>query len=180
MYREVMGDSFDRLEEPLRKFHSCVGRHEFQGIVKVAAPSSPLAKLLAILLGAPLATTQGPICFELVAEPGCEAWTRRFPGRTMRSIFSKSGHRVIEQLGASRLVFALLELDGTLEMRLEKLYFLGVRCPAWLMPRVTAREIGEGRKLHFEVMAIVPFVGMVTGYTGHLCIGSEGIDDCCI
>lgn len=180
MYSEVMGDSFNRLAEPLRKFHSCVGRHQFQGMVEVAAPSSPLAKLLAMLLGSPLAATQGPIRFELVAEPGFEAWTRHFPGKTMRSTFTKSGHRVVEQLGASRLVFALLELDGTLEMRLEKLYFLGVRCPTWLMPRVTARESGEGRKLHFEIKAIVPFVGMVTSYAGYLCIGNEGLDDCCI
>ena len=53
---------------------------------------------------------------------------------------------------------------------LEKMYFLGLQCPAWLMPQVTARETGEGQMLHFQIQVTVPFVGRVASYTGYLII----------
>jgi hypothetical protein len=170
MYSAVMGDAFNRLADPIRQFHTFAGRHEFQGEVEVAAPATFIAKLLAVLLGAPLKATQGPVRFELLAKPDTETWTRFFPGKTMRSTLTKSGNRITERLGPSLLTFALFEVMGTLEMRLEKMYFLGLQCPAWLMPQVTARETDEGQMLHFQIQVTVPFVGRVASYTGYLII----------
>lgn len=168
MYRAVMGDAFDRLASPVQDFHDFAGHHEFHGEVQVGAPASLPAKLLAVFLGTPLKAAQGRIRFEVDAEPGTETWIRFFPNKTMRSTLTKSGNRVTEQLGASRLTFALLEVEGSLEMRLEKLNFLGISCPGWLMPRVIARERGEARKLHFQIQASLPIIGMVASYTGYL------------
>lgn len=173
MYRSAMGDAFNRLAPTIQQFHSFAGRHEFQGEVKVAEPASILASLLARLLGAPLIASQGPIRFELLAAPTNETWTRFFPGKTMRSTLTKSGNRVIEQLGASRLTFELLEVAGALEMRLEKLHFLGIPCPSWLAPTVTARESGGGNTLNFHIQASVPVIGIVASYTGYLNIPKE-------
>lgn len=176
MYRAVMGEAFNRLADPVQQFHTFAGRHEFQGVVQVEAPASLPAKLLAILLGAPLSAARGPIRFEMRAEPTTECWTRFFPGKTMRSTLTKSGNRLTEQLGASRLTFALFEVHGALEMRLEKLHFLGIPCPEWLMPQVVARETGEGQNLHFLVQAAVPVIGRVACYTGYLNIPVEGFE----
>ena len=53
-------------------------------------------------------------------------------------------------------------------MQLVRLRFLGVPCPRWLMPAIVADETaGEGR-LHFEIRASLPLVGVVTRYRGHL------------
>jgi hypothetical protein len=173
MYRAVMGDAFNQLAAPIRQFHTFSGRHEFHGVVEVGAPASLPAKLLAILLGAPVKAAQGSIRFELRAEPGSETWTRYFPGKTMRSTFTKSGNRVTERLGPSCLTFELLEAEGTLEMRLETMHFWGISCPRWLMPHVTARETGEAQKLHFQIQASIPVIGMVTSYTGYLDMPSK-------
>jgi Domain of unknown function (DUF4166) len=169
MYRSVMEDSFNRLATPVQQFHSCAGRHEFHGEVKVAEPASILAKLLAIFLGAPLKA----IRIELLAAPATETWTRFFPGKTMRSTLTKSGNRVTERLGASRLTFTLIEVAGALEMRLEKLYFLGIPCPSWLAPTLTARESGGVNTLDFHIQASVPVIGIVASYTGYLHIPEE-------
>ncbi|MES2772155.1 MAG: DUF4166 domain-containing protein [Pseudomonadota bacterium] len=174
MYSALMGDAFNRLANPIQQFHTFAGHHEFRGVVEVASPASFIAKLLAVFLGAPLKATQGPIRFELWAKPDTETWTRFFPGKTMRSTLTKSGNRITERLGASLLTFELLEVEGALEMRLEKLYFLGIRCPVWLMPELTARETGEDQKLHFHIQASVPLVGRVANYTGYLIIPSGG------
>ena len=48
--------------------------------------------------------------------------------------------------------------------------------PPWSMHQVTAPEAGEGQKLHFQVRAVVPFIGMVTSYTGHLYIRNEAVE----
>ncbi len=176
MYRAVMGEAFNRLALPVQQFHTFAGHHEFQGVVQVEAPASLLAKVLAILLGAPLTTARGRIRFEMSAEPTTECWTRFFPGKTMRSTLSKSGNRLTERLGASCLTFALVEVHGALEMRLEKLHFLGIPCPEWLMPKVVARETGEGQNLHFLVEAAVPVIGRVARYTGYLNLPAEGFE----
>ncbi|PQA78399.1 DUF4166 domain-containing protein [Rhodoferax sp. TS-BS-61-7] len=173
MYRSVMGDAFNRLATPVQQFHSFEGLQEFHGEVQVAEPASVLAKLLAIFLGAPLKASQGPIRFELLAAPSTETWTRFFPSKTMRSTLTKSGNRITERLGASRLTFELMEVAGALEMRLEKLHFLGIPCPSWLMPRVTARETGGVHTLNFHIQASVPVIGMVASYTGYLNIPQE-------
>ena len=173
MYRAVLGDAFDRLATPIQKFHSFAGYHVFHGEVKIAEPASMLAKLLAIFLGAPLKASQGPIRFELLAEPATESWTRFFPGKTMHSTLTKSGNRIVERLGASRLTFELVEVAGALKMRLEKLHFLGVACPTWLVPTVTARESGGVNTLNFHIQASVPVIGIVASYTGHLNIPRE-------
>ena len=175
MYRAVMGEAFNRLAAPVQQFHTFAGHHEFQGEVQVGAPVTRLAKLLAVLLGAPLKPAQGSIRFELLAEPGTETWTRIFPGKTMRSTLTKTDNYVTERLGAARLTFALLERDEALEMRLEKMWFFGVPCPGWLMPQVGARETGEDSKLHFQIQASVPVVGLVTSYVGHLDMPSKEI-----
>lgn len=175
MYHAVMGEAFNRLAVPVRQFHTFAGRHEFVGEVQVSAPVSLPARLIAILLGAPLEAAQGRIRFQLLAEPGVETWTRYFPGRTMRSTLTKAGDRVVERLGVSRLSFELLEVDGALEMRLEKLHFLGIPCPGWLMPTVMACETGGAQKLQFQVRASVPLVGMVAGYVGYLHMPGEPV-----
>jgi hypothetical protein len=173
MYRSVMGDAFNRLAPAVQQFHSFAGRHEFQGEVQVAEPASIFAKLLAIFLGAPLKASQGPIYFELLAAPTTETWTRFFPGKTMRSTLTKSGRHITERLGASRLTFELVEIAGALEMRLVKLHFLGIPCPSWLAPKVTAREMGGINTLKFHIQASVPVVGRVASYTGYLNIPQE-------
>ncbi len=176
LYRAVMGDAFDRLAEPVRRFHSLAGRHELHGWVDVRAPASWMARLLAICLGAPTRSAQGPIRFELRAEPGVETWTRFFPNKTMGSVLKKNGSRVTEKLGASRLAFELVEVAGALEMRLETLHFWGVPCPRWLMPEITARETGEAQRLNFLVQATVPVLGLVVSYSGYLALGKEAGD----
>jgi len=163
-----MGEAFNRLATPVQRFHSMEGRHEFHGEVEVGAPGSIIAKLLAISIGAPSKATRGPIRLELDATPQNEVWTRFFPNKTMRSTFAQSKNHITERLGASLLIFALTEVDGALEMQLKEMKFLGVRCPAWLMPQVKARESGENGRLNFQIEAVVPFIGRVTSYVGFL------------
>ncbi len=133
-------------------------------------PESSLGRVLARCLGGPRRAATGGIRFELDASPDGETWTRHFPGRTMRSRLACIDGRIEERMGAARLQFLLDVDDGSLTLRLVRLRFLGVPCPAWLRPRLLAIERGEGDRLHFHIEARVPGIGRVVGYRGWLAV----------
>ena len=168
MYEHVMGDRFGRLAPEIQMFHRLAGKHTLHGRVEVHAPTGFLAKLLATLLGTPRSANQGEIRFELHAHPESETWTRHFPSKTMSSHPQLVDSQLVEKLGVARLMFELTENQGQLNMHLCRLYFLGVPCPAWLMPHVLAEETGRAGCLHFRVRAEVPGVGLVASYQGDL------------
>ncbi len=173
MYEQLMGAEFSTLGAAVQRFHRLAGRHELHGWVETLAPQSWPAKLLAWCLGTPTQAGQGPIRFELHAQPDHETWTRFFPMQTMRSRLQRRGGDIVESLGAARLTFALLAREQGLVMRLQQLHFLGIRCPAWLAPRIVAEESGEGGQLQFRVAASVPGIGVVASYRGHLILPAQ-------
>lgn len=168
LYQQVMGTEFLVLPASLRQFHALEGRHVLTGWVEVRAPASSAARFLAWCLGAPLDVQRGPLRFELESSSASEHWVRHFPGKTMESRLHQTSGRIVEQLGAARLAFALRGGPQKLEMQLVSLHFLGMPCPRWLLPTVVAEETASRGRLHFRVQASLPFVGMVAGYQGHL------------
>lgn len=170
LYQRVMGGRFEQLPAAVQRFHRLSGDHRLQGWVETSAPASWLGRVLAWGLGSPQLAQEGPIHFDLAAQPELECWTRHFPAKTMRSTLSLGVSTVVEHLGLARLEFELLAPEGRLEMRLMSMRFLGVPCPRWLMPRILAVESGEADRLHFEVEASVPLIGRVTRYRGHVLV----------
>lgn len=174
MYELAMGAGYSLLASEVQQFHRLSGKHKLRGQVEVHAPKSPLAKLLALLLGTPLAPSEGAITFELDAQPLAETWTRHFPAKTMRSRLQLIDGQLVEKLGAARMIFELSERDGQLNMHLRRLYFLGIPCLSSLMPRVIAEETGRDGRLHFHVRAEVPGIGLVASYQGYLTLPETG------
>jgi hypothetical protein len=117
-----MGESFVSLA--VQRFHKLAGLQELHGWVDIDAPSTPAARLLALCLGTPIQATSGPLRFELQAAAEAETWTRHFPRQKMTSRMHLDARRVVEQLGAARLTFALCEAEGRLEMQL-------MGCTSW-------------------------------------------------
>ena len=173
LYERVMGADFATLAPALQRFHRLAGQHVLHGLVETEPPASWLGRTLARGLGSPLMATTGTIRFELAAAPTRETWTRHFPSRTMRSRLQFDDGRVTEHMGLARMTFTLEAIDGRLHMRLQRLRFLGVPCPAWLRPRIVAEETGDGDRLHFRIEAGVPGLGRVVGYRGHLVVPGE-------
>lgn len=168
MFELAMGDRFAALADGVQRFHRLRGRHLLRGQVVTDAPATWPGRLLAACLGSPQRSRRGEIEFELHADDEREIWIRRFPGRTMRSELRRSGTRVVECLGAARLEFELHDDAGALRMRLTRMWFGGIPCPAWLRPRVEAEETAAQGRLRFRVGAAMPLIGRVVGYRGDL------------
>jgi hypothetical protein len=171
LYEHVLGPSYAALPPALLRFHRLTGHTVLHGWVETEAPGSALARLLARCLGTPLRGGSGALRFELDASPHAECWTRHFPTQTMTSRMRLVAGKIEEKLGAARLTFGLSVVEGELKMRLERLRFLGIPCPRWLMPEVVAEESGSENKLHFRVAARLPLLGTVASYRGHLDLG---------
>lgn len=168
MVERAMGESFGRLAPALQQFHRLDGHRVLVGEVRIHAPKSFFARLLARLLGTPLAASEGAIRFELDAQPTSETWTRFFPSHVMSSRLQLVENRIVENLGAARLRFTLVEKNAQLQMQLCRLQLFGVPSPRWLMPELVAEETGHGDRVQFQVRAIVPYIGLVAGYEGYL------------
>jgi hypothetical protein len=173
LYERVMGERFALLPSAVQRFHRLRGQVVLHGRVQTDAPATWLAAVLARMLGTPRHASEGALRFELDAGTDVEHWTRHFPQRTMSSRLQWRAGRVEERLGAARLSFDLTAGEGALRMRLVHMRFLGVPCPRWLMPRITAEESGDGEHLHFRVTAALPWLGTVASYRGHLVLASE-------
>lgn len=174
LFQQVMGDEFHKLDPALQRFHSLQGQHELEGRVQTDAPQTWAARLLALTIGTPRTATEGAIHFELQASPQAETWTRIFPTQVMRSTMRAHNGDLIEKLGAARLRFELLAVDGRFRMQLQRLFFLGIPCPGWLAPRLVAEETGAGDRLQFHIEAAVPLIGVVASYRGYLLLPKEG------
>jgi hypothetical protein len=173
LYQQLLGASFGALPAPLRRFHSLQGEHVLEGWAEIDAPANWAGKCMAWCLGAPLAAQRGAIRFELQANPQAEVWVRHFPSKTMRSRLTASGTHVVERLGPARLLFALESRPERLEMKLQRLEFLGIPCPRWLAPAIVAEETADAGRLNFRVQATVPVIGLVTSYRGHIVMPME-------
>lgn len=164
-----MGERFARLAPELQQFHRLAGRHVLNGRVTVAAPSGWLARVLARWMGTPrCAAHDAPLRFELDAGATHETWARHFTGSVMTSCMRLRRGQIVEHLGPLRLAFDLLEEDGRLVMTLTSMDTWGLPWPRRLMPRIVARETGAAGALHFQVQAVLPVVGLVADYRGHL------------
>ncbi|WP_222432767.1 DUF4166 domain-containing protein [Caenimonas sedimenti] len=170
MFESLMGERYRGLHEDVRAFHDLRGTVTLHGEVRTEPAQTPLGALLGLAMGTPRVASSGPLRFELCDVDGAQRWTRHFPHRAMTSRMSVNRGELVERLGPSRLTFKLDEQAGRLHMRLARMHFLGVPCPAWLMPRIVAVEEGGQGRLHFDVSASVPGLGRVVGYKGHLVV----------
>jgi hypothetical protein len=168
LYEQALGIRYAVLPAAVQQFHRLSGHCVLHGWVQTEAAGSLLAQVLARCLGTPRGASKGPLQFELLASEDTESWTRNFPQQTMCSTLQRVNGQLEEKLGAARLRFELQAEPDALRMQLVGLRFLGLPCPIWLMPRITAMETGHEAQLHFEVTAAWPLVGIVASYSGHL------------
>ncbi len=173
LYETLLGARYAQLAPAVQAFHRLSGRVVLHGEVETQPPASRAARWLAWCIRTPRTMTRGPIRFTLEAASTQETWTRQFPRQTMRSTLTLSDGHIVERLGAVRLLFTLEAVDRTLHMRLRGMRFLGIPCPGWLRPGVVAEETGDDERLHFNVRASVPLLGVVAAYRGHLDLATK-------
>ncbi|PFH10400.1 uncharacterized protein DUF4166 [Collimonas sp. PA-H2] len=168
LYRQVMADNFNALAPELQQFHSLAGRVALPGRCTIKGPHTLLGRCFGLLFSLPKATSETAFLFELEADSRQETWRRHFPGRTMASRMQVSAGTLVERLGPVDLHFTISVAEGRLSMTLQRITCCGIACPKFLIPAVLAEETGAGGRLHFNVAARLPLVGVLAQYHGYL------------
>jgi len=143
VYRQLLGDDFEKLAPVLQRLHSIRGGGSASGRVSVVCANRWLARLV----GFPAACENLPMQLEVEGRDDRETWTRRFGNDVRRSVQRCENGLMVEDLGPLRVRFRVFA-DGP-ELRLES---QSARC--WILPvpvRVRAVERASGDGWEFEV-----------------------------
>lgn len=174
LYEAVLGDAWSKLDPALQRFHQQPGERRASGTFQVRHGRWPAA-WIAWLAGMPAAGEQVALDLRVIRRGEAELWRRTFAGKLLLSEqFAGTDGWLVERVGATEL---LLRLDVKLgELHLHsgasalcwgawRLWF-----PAWLSPRVTAREraLGTGQQLEIQVQVELPLLGKLISYGGTL------------
>lgn len=168
LYRQVMGLDFDSLAHELQIFHSMTGKMKLSGQCSVTGPQTWLGKLMGWIFSLPRTTEDANLSFEMDADMHQETWRRHFSNRLMISRMRVIAGTLVERLGPVDLHFRLKADNGKLIMLLAGISVAGIPCPRFLIPSVVAEETASPGKLHFNVAAHLPVVGLLVAYQGFL------------
>jgi hypothetical protein len=169
----VLGTSFDRLPEPVRRLHDHAGRLVTSGRADAVVGRGVLPRLVAAWAGLPRSGTDQPVTvtFETDAA-GVERWRRDFAGRRYRSrLWAGSGRFegfLIERQGIMTTIFALDAAADRLHFRIVRFGVLGLMLPAAWMPRCDAYEAGVNGQFSFDITIDLPLIGRLIHYRGTL------------
>ena len=173
LYRELLGQAWQQLSKPLQQLHTVdAAASTFAGRCTVERGRSPLAWIVAAIVGFPPAGENLPITVHLIAEADAERWSRSVAGSTFSSVQSAGRGRaeglVRERFGAVAVDMALVVEPGRLVYVVRRWSFLGVSLPLWLGPRSVAMETADRQNFCFDVRVAHPLTGLIVRYRGWL------------
>jgi hypothetical protein len=166
LYRRLLPGVFDSLPAALRGFHDIEVERRFQAVFRITRGKGWLRRLLCKLAGLPPAGESVPMRLRVTPEGDRERLERDFNGHKMASVQWESAGLMIEALGPWRLGFKLHAEGPALRLELRKVWFLGMRWPLWLGPRIEGVETGQDAGCAIVVRASAPLVGFLIQYEG--------------
>jgi short subunit dehydrogenase-like uncharacterized protein len=167
LYARVMGPRYDALPAAAQEMHRVCGDAGASGEATVERGHSPIARMIASVMGFPREGTHR-LHVAFTEREGVETWTRTFGAQSFTSHLSERNGRLFERFGPLRFQFELPSDARGLEMRIVGWGFLGVPLPLALAPQSLAREWEEDGRFRFDVPIALPLVGLIVHYRGWL------------
>ena len=172
LYRRLLGDAWAALPQPIRELHTVSDAATYVGVCTVQRGRSPLAWMVASIIGFPKAGLDQPITLHMTAQADGERWTRNVAGRSFSSMQragrARSRALVREQFGPLAVDMALVVAPGCLGYVVRRWSLFGLPLPLWLGPASKAVESVEDGAFRFDVEIRHPLVGLVVRYAGKL------------
>lgn len=172
LYARLLGDSWERLPEPLRRMHSPGGGMTAEGRATVERGRNPLARLVAWVFGFPPAGRDVPVRVRFTAAATGERWERDFGGRRFSSLQTegkgRSDRLLVERFGVFEFGLALVVEGDRLRLVPRRWSAFGLPMPLWLAPGGDSFETVEDGRFRFHVEIRLPLAGLVVRYRGWL------------
>ncbi|NGM52211.1 DUF4166 domain-containing protein [Caulobacter sp. 602-2] len=170
VFPRALGAAFADLPAFVRAAHlgeettTLVGRARARG-------GGGLAALARRLQGLPEPGTHATTVSIAPRKDGCEAWTRRFDGRTFASRIRPAADDPFafeETVGALTFRFHAAPYAGGFSWNFESWRLGALPLPAAWAPRTRARTFERDGTYRFRVLVAHPWLGVIFGYAGRL------------
>lgn len=171
LFRTILGDRFDILPEPVRRFHTLESELFTGGRADIVAPRrSPGAWLLSLIAGLPAPGRNVETYVRFSPLPtGREYWRRDFAGRLYQSVMEPAcDGRLIEHFGPFDLYFDLAATPEGLRWSLSEWRLLKMPLPAFTTPSIECFEGAADDCFAFDIDVVFPIIGKVMHYSGAL------------
>jgi saccharopine dehydrogenase-like NADP-dependent oxidoreductase len=172
LYRRILGSAFSALPPRLQELHGTTATRQWSGIAEVRRGRSPVAALIAALVGFPKAAPRVPVTVTFSTENGAERWIRSFGDKSFCSTQSigagRDQHLLIERFGITSFALALVVESDRLILIPRRWSLLGIPMPHFLLPKGSSFETERAGQFCFEVEISIPLVGLIVAYQGSL------------
>jgi hypothetical protein len=172
LYARVLGPTWDSLPAEIRDMHDVDGAMSAEGRSSVERGSGVLARLAALIMGFPKATSDTSVSVQFEVSDGTETWTRKFGDDSFSSCqFAGRGRSeglLCERFGPLTFAMALVPENGLLSLVLRRWSVFGIPLPMSLCPRSNSYETTEDGRFRFHVEITHPFTGLIVRYKGWL------------
>lgn len=167
LYRQAMGDAFDRLPDAVRRMHEPLRDAGAVGEATVIGAATRAGALIGRIMRFP-PPGRYPLHVHFSQTDRDECWTRSFGPYRFSSRLSRCKEGVVERFGPLRFRFALPPVDGGLAMVMKGWTLCGIPMPLIMAPRTDAREWEDAGRFHFDVAVALPLLGRIVHYRGWL------------
>lgn len=171
LFARAMGPAFQTLPEAIRALHETPGRSVWRGRAMTEGASSPLAALVARLVGFPGGQADCEAEVRIDADGDRSVWRRRISGRTFSSVLSRPGEggRIVERFGGLSFRLRLMPQRDSLIYSVEGWRLGLLPLPQALAPKTrTHEEVDAEGRFVFDVEISVPLIGRLVRYRGWL------------
>jgi hypothetical protein len=166
LWRRLLGADFEILPQAVKALFNVTGHRYVRGLAEVEAGPNPFAKLVMFLAGFPCPGRAIPLTILFQAEGGADIWHRCFGRRRFCSTHLEERGLLLERFGALTFVFCLTAEPTGVRFAIQETRLFGRRLPAWLSPRISARQSEEGGRFRFEIAVDLPFAGRMARLVG--------------
>lgn len=177
LFARVLGDQWQTLPQALQQMHSVTEPCCAQGRADVQRGTSPLARLIAGVMGFPAAGRDVSVRVGFEPDGEGEIWRRSFAGQSFASRLDQaaSAGLIVESFGALSFVFRLVPDGPRLWLRPLAWRVAGVPMPRALLPLGESSEFADDQgRFNFDVEIAHPLCGLIVRYRGYLLPVPEG------
>ena len=170
-FETALGARFAAAPPAVRAAHCAGPVTRLRGMAEVRGAQTPLARLIARLVGFPPATPSVPVRVTMRLGPGgIETWERDFGGRRFASRLRAVRSGIVrESFGPFHFDMEMEASAEALSMRVVGWRFGPCPMPAFLAPRSVATETADADgRFRFDVPITLPLLGTLVHYSGYL------------
>lgn len=167
----VSQEAYASMPEPIRRFHSMAGEPVWQGHASVVRGISPVARLLAWIIGLPPSAPKIDVTVSVERDAaGRERWTRNFGGQEFHSDLAFNADMgLTETFGPLTCDLGLTASKMGTAMPVARGWLFGIPVPKFLLPKSdTSETLDSQGRFQFNVNITLPLFGLLVRYKGWL------------